>query len=67
MLRLLRAKACKRCGGNLSLERDEYGAYVECIQCGAVWNEVELISRAHSSGERPAAGMVKTTVTKDSS
>ncbi len=45
MLRLLRTKACKRCGGDLSLERDEYGVYVECIQCGAVWNELESIYR----------------------
>ncbi len=43
MLRLLRTRACKRCGGDLSLERDQYGAYVNCIQCGAVWNDLEPI------------------------
>ena len=42
---LIRTKACKRCGGDLSLERDKYGAYVECIQCGAVLNVSEMISR----------------------
>ncbi len=28
-------KACKRCYGTLSLERDHYGEYFVCIQCGA--------------------------------
>ena len=28
-------KACKRCYGTLSLERDHYGEYLVCIQCGA--------------------------------
>ena len=43
MLCLVRIKACKRCGGDLSLERDKYGTYMECIQCGASWNEPDLI------------------------
>jgi hypothetical protein len=37
MLCLIRAKACKRCGGDVSLECDAYGVYAECIQCGATW------------------------------
>jgi hypothetical protein len=37
MLSLLRIKACKRCGGDVSLECDIYGVYAECIQCGATW------------------------------
>ena len=41
---LIRTKACKRCGGDLSLERDKYGAYVECIQCGANWNVSDMIA-----------------------
>ena len=43
MLCLVRTKACKRCGGDLSLERDKYGSYMECIQCGASWNESDLM------------------------
>jgi hypothetical protein len=39
MLCLVRPKACKRCGGDLSLECDIYGVYIECIQCGATWNQ----------------------------
>jgi hypothetical protein len=39
MLCLVRAKACKRCGGDLSLECDIYGIYAQCIQCGANWSK----------------------------
>ena len=27
-------KSCNRCGGDLYLEEDEYGAFVACFQCG---------------------------------
>jgi hypothetical protein len=42
MLCIIRAKACKRCGGDLSLECDIYGVYIECIQCGATWSKSDL-------------------------
>jgi hypothetical protein len=42
MLCLVRAKACKKCGGDLSIECDIYGVYVECIQCGATWTKNDL-------------------------
>jgi len=43
MLCLIRAKACKRCGGDLSLECDTYGVFIQCIQCGATFNKDELV------------------------
>ena len=43
MICLVKTKACKRCGGDLSLEIDEYGAYLGCIQCGAVWSKSDLV------------------------
>jgi hypothetical protein len=43
MLCLVRTKACKRCGGDLSLECDIYGVYVECIQCGASWSKKDMV------------------------
>jgi len=43
MLCLVKTKACKRCGGDLSLEIDVYGAYLGCIQCGAVWSKSDLL------------------------
>jgi hypothetical protein len=42
MLCVIRAKSCKRCGGDLSLECDIYGVYIQCIQCGATWNREDL-------------------------
>ena len=33
---MLLLKGCSRCGGDLSTNRDEYGPYVSCIQCGAM-------------------------------
>lgn len=42
MLTLVRAKSCKRCGGDLSIECDIYGVYIECIQCGATYNKSDL-------------------------
>ena len=42
MLCLVKTKACKRCRGDLSLERDRYGTYMECIQCGAIYSKSDL-------------------------
>ncbi len=46
MLCVIRSKACKRCGGDLSLECDIYGVYIQCIQCGATWSKQDLASKA---------------------
>ncbi|MBI4201020.1 MAG: hypothetical protein HY531_01870 [Chloroflexi bacterium] len=27
-------KACPRCHGDMHLSKDQYGQYLECIQCG---------------------------------
>ena len=37
MLHIAKFKGCKRCGGDLFLERDSDGVYVSCLQCGAVY------------------------------
>lgn len=29
-----RLKVCPKCGGKMMPDRDEYGAYEQCIQCG---------------------------------
>ena len=33
-LGILRLKACPRCKGDLVFERDSWGWYEQCIQCG---------------------------------
>jgi hypothetical protein len=42
MLSIIQSKACKRCGGDLSIECDVYGAFIECIQCGATYSKKDL-------------------------
>ena len=36
MENIMRMKTCQRCGGNVFPARDDDGAYVFCLQCGAV-------------------------------
>jgi DNA-directed RNA polymerase subunit RPC12/RpoP len=36
VLNIIKFKGCKRCGGDLFLERDSEGLYVSCLQCGAI-------------------------------
>jgi len=48
-LRTVQSKACRRCGGDLYWESDEYGAYLACIQCGGIARELAGLTSAHSS------------------
>ena len=32
---MIRFKACPRCEGDIIQARDEYGPYLDCLQCGA--------------------------------
>ncbi len=34
-------KACPRCRGDVSLDRDIYGRYMRCLQCGTIKDLVE--------------------------
>ena len=55
----IKTKACKRCGGDLSLERDRYGAYAQCIQCGAIWNVSDMMSPSlKAKSEHPEQKLV---------
>jgi ribosomal protein S27AE len=36
MENVMRMKTCLRCGGNVFPARDDDGAYVFCLQCGAI-------------------------------
>ena len=31
---MLYLKGCTRCGGDVYLDRDGWGAYMQCLQCG---------------------------------
>jgi DNA-directed RNA polymerase subunit RPC12/RpoP len=37
MLNIMKFKGCKRCGGDLFLERDSEGTYLSCLQCSAIY------------------------------
>lgn len=37
MLNIVKFKGCKRCGGDLFLERDSEGIYISCLQCSAIY------------------------------
>jgi hypothetical protein len=51
MLSLIKRKSCKRCGGDLSIECDIYGVYIECIQCGATHSKDDLKLAAVNNAE----------------
>jgi DNA-directed RNA polymerase subunit RPC12/RpoP len=36
---IVKYKGCKRCGGDLFLERDSEGGYIFCLQCSAVYTQ----------------------------
>jgi DNA-directed RNA polymerase subunit RPC12/RpoP len=38
-LHVVKIKGCKRCGGDLFLERDTEGTYISCLQCSAVYTK----------------------------
>jgi hypothetical protein len=46
-------QGCRRCGGDLFLDRDEDGSYLYCLQCGAIY----VLPPMHNNrGEKAAAG-----------
>lgn len=45
-------KCCPRCGGDLYLNKDIWGRYLACVQCGHHLGEAEDVALKHSSGPR---------------
>jgi hypothetical protein len=64
MLSLIRTKACGRCGGDISLECDIYGVFVQCIQCGATWNDKDLVT-AHTRATKSEAAVLLQAVSQN--
>ena len=65
--------ACQRCGGDLALERDRFGVYMSCIQCGAEneelsktiskrTQELKLLQKKASFASNPRSERELTTV-----
>ncbi len=36
-MNVVKFKGCRRCGGDLFLERDPDGVYISCLQCSAIY------------------------------
>lgn len=50
-MKILRLKSCPRCKGDVILDKDQYGWYEQCIQCGYE-HDVESVLSAQK--QRPA-------------
>ena len=35
-------KACRKCRGDLTLEKDSYGSFLKCLQCGTYVDVEEI-------------------------
>ncbi len=55
-------KGCRKCGGDLYLEKDRFGSYASCMQCGAVrlgFDEARGPAAVAAALEAPAKGKQK--------
>lgn len=48
---MLRLKCCPKCGGDVALDKDHYGWYEQCLQCGYL-RDLEVIVQV---GQQPAS------------
>ena len=48
---MLKFKACPKCKGDIVLDRDQYGWYEQCIQCGYLRNIESVVEVKQPRGE----------------
>lgn len=48
---MLRLKSCPKCGGDVRIDRDQYGWYEQCIQCAHI-QDLEPFNIISKSGKR---------------
>ena len=53
---MLRLKSCPRCKGDIRLDRDQYGWYEECFQCGYVRDLKKVVASRDGIEEKKKAG-----------
>ena len=56
---MLWLKSCRRCAGDMYLNKDYYGAFIQCIQCGFVM-DVELKKGTEVSSQLNLTRMLQT-------
>lgn len=53
---MLQMQKCPRCSGDLYDERDQYGEYFACLQCGYLQEKPEVAARErHAESQSQAA------------
>jgi len=50
---MLRLKSCPRCKGAVRVDRDQYGWYEECIQCGYLCDLENVVTTQEQDPEKP--------------
>ncbi len=56
---MIKFKVCPRCSGDLYLNEDMFGKYLNCLQCGYIKDEqapavIETKTRVKPASSRPA-------------
>jgi hypothetical protein len=52
---------CPRCGGNLYVEREEYGRLaIKCLMCARTINKSEIINPKHETNSKHEIRMTET-------
>ena len=49
---MMRLKDCPKCGGDVLLDRDHYGWYEQCLQCGHL-RDLRNIAQANVERSKP--------------
>ncbi len=44
---MLWTKKCSRCSGDLHMDSDMYGQYIDCLQCGYILSDIEQFTLLH--------------------
>ncbi len=52
---MLYLKACPRCHGDIKVNKDIYGTYKECLQCGYMLDVAESELKVKFAGEQEVA------------
>jgi len=49
---MLKLKNCPRCEGDIRVDRDQYGWYEECIQCGYICDLKSIVTIQEQNSEK---------------
>ncbi len=49
-------KACPKCGGDMVVDKDTYGRYLDCIQCG-LHDDLVVLKTRHAALHTVASNM----------